>query len=1788
MRDPRLSLPLLLAALGLAACGSSSDPAPEPAAPSVESFEAVPSRIEVGEEAELRWSTSGASSVELRDEEGAPLDSPSTPGGVHLVSPAFTTTYTLIASGKGGEATAQALVEVQPAIEALSAEPGGEVVVGHSVEIRWVTAGARALVLENGAGFRYEVPEDRIAAGATDAPVPPSGRFTLKATSGDLETRKTVEVTPLHIERPTIHDFTAEPAVVTKGRGEEVELFWQVEGAVELSLSIDGEDIDLGGRSVETDLLPIEVNDERQAVLTATNRAGFTTSTLFIRAVDAPRIERFVSSLRRVPAGQPFELAWSAVGASSVELRLDGVSLDLGALPPVGAINHSLTQDGTFTLAAFNDAREQDIAELTVSVGGPIIDRFEARSRQLAPKAPVHFSWEVQGGAIASIRGPEGAPIVNCTTTESASIQEGSCEAQVPEALGLYRYVLEISDALDQSAEAELHVRVVEGPTIALFEAIPPALNEGENLEFSWEVEPDMDGVFPTLLLTIGDQQPLELDEAAARAGSWTTDSLSPGVYEILLDASTPGSVPAQAAVTVTVHALPTVQFAAAPLEYDPGLADEVVLSFSAADAASLEIWEIDEHGAPLAAPLFSSSAAEEIAGSSIAVDPAETTTYRAVATNAFGGEVAAELTVTLLLVEITSFTSTPAEVMEGEPIRLQWTTERASHVDLDVEQDYTVSAGTLPFIDLSDASAHPNATKLPTFDTCGKFGGRGVDPASLACPVFTFPGGFAFPFQGETYTEAKMFVDGILSFNIFKDYSGIFDPGPHLSLPTKGASDWGDLLAPLWSDLILNEWLPNAGLYYDLKTDPEQGDHLIVQWSGLSFTHADPSWNPCSAPLHFQAVLWEDGGIDFRYAIDSPFEPLCNGSDATIGIQYAGSQEGLEVSHNTAVPGGLSGVSYSFRAATLTTDGSLDLVLPHTRTFTLYATGARGRTVSQELTVFARRPPRISDVSVAPQEPFAGEHAAIEWSTDDVLSLRVEDAAGVIVCEATSNRLPRGGCSLREEEPGNYTYTLFGEGHLGHEASRQVNVRFWEPLRIHSFTASPEAIDVDDTAPVRLSWETSGGESVQLFAGDIELSLGADSEVEDGSHEVEPTESTTYRLVVHSTDGRQKERSVRVEVRTFRFAQSAASHRTVDGDTPVTLSWELDPLVGGEASLSLEPLSFPLVEAPHVFEDISVDGSSVANDRCTKVDFSESFRFPYFGIERSSAWFCSYGLLSFSSGGNAPTGQPFLEFGTSSRYVELAPFWENLQAYGGVGTLLHRFVEGERPEEDRHIFQWDRMQLSTTPTPTTPTDDDLTFQVALFRDGSFEFRYATMESPEQPERAGGSVATVGYKHYEAERLTPPYRGFELFRQLSNPIEFSNRTYRYQPYGHQGTATFTPRETTEYRLCATLGGYEECRSLVVVVPSPGDLLITELNLDPAGGASEQWFEVRNTSAHPMDLAGMVLEARAGEHRISDGAPLEVEPGDYLILAATDGPVAPDYVYGESLPLGTADDRLAIRFEDRTVAAVQWDPIDWVVPSGRTLSLDPVHQRPTLTESDDFGKWCVDAEEGSPRANHSCAEVPYLVDPFSPRPFIDISQSGTKLAAFSNFTSTTAYLPGGIGFPFSFFGDDVDAIWVSSNGFLGMSGEAEPMGESYEIPDPTSGRPGLIAPLWSRFSMRLAGQTAGVHYERRTIGGAQVLIVQWTDAVRETGSGQVAMPGSVTFQTQLWEDGTIVHAYDTITQNRIPGPGESAAQLEHFGGTGTVGIEAIGGGQGIQYLHHEPILRKGQSLSFQPR
>jgi hypothetical protein len=153
----------------------------------------------------------------------------------------------------------------------------------------------------------------------------------------------------------------------------------------------------------------------------------------------------------------------------------------------------------------------------------------------------------------------------------------------------------------------------------------------------------------------------------------------------------------------------------------------------------------------------------------------------------------------------------------------------------------------------------------------------------------------WAFPLFGHNRTSISVGVNGFISML----------PGTSATTFTNAAipstSTPNDIVAPLWDDLYMR--LSTAKVFTEARTSP---DRFIVQWDHVS-TRVSSTATPDD--LRFQAVLFMDGNIEFRY--DTFTTTPTTAFSATVGVENQGGTVGTSIA-DTNVTGGSVTVDFN------------------------------------------------------------------------------------------------------------------------------------------------------------------------------------------------------------------------------------------------------------------------------------------------------------------------------------------------------------------------------------------------------------------------------------------------------------------------------------------------------------------------------------------------------------------------------------------------------------------------------------------------------------------------------------------------------------------------------------------------------------------------------------------------------------------------------------------------------------------------------------------------------------
>lgn len=728
-------------------------------------------------------------------------------------------------------------------------------------------------------------------------------------------------------------------------------------------------------------------------------------------------------------------------------------------------------------------------------------------------------------------------------------------------------------------------------------------------------------------------------------------------------------------------------------------------------------------------------------------------------------------------------------------------------------------------------------------------------------------------------------------------------------------------------------------------------------------------------------------------------------------------------------------------------------------------------------------------------------------------------------------------------------------------------------------------AFDATPWAPVRgkdvtLSWEVVGLDELVLTANGVEIESYTGSAIPpERSLTHRPTENTTYVL-----EGTSLGRTVRVqrdvEIRAFSLELSPSSTRIFPGDE-VIVSWRAEQHEPGDLHL-VTPMGEIAAGPgqPGAFADIKdkpgVQELKMSNNTSGYADVEIPFDFPYFGEAHRKVRVFVPGVVGLQTTSTTATGTNAALPSSTLYKFHLAPFWDSLAI---IDATTNRILTWSNPEDKSFVIQWTNFNRSGA---TAASQYDMNFQVVLWEDGAFEYRYGKLAPP--PTRnsscysddcraeANGSSATIGYQTTDGGFVQQfHFGGNSAAAAVEIQGGLENRTLRFQP-GATGSVKAVVSSSDEMTFCGYVGNFVDCQTIHLrTVADPGDLMITEVMADPAGGANGQWFELRNLTKEPIDLDGFVIAGKGGEHKIPRS--LSVEPGKFVTLAASAGVgFEPDFTY-TGLSLNPREDELALRAGTATIGSLSWQP-SWNLPAGRSLELDPSFQVVGSVSNDEAARWCQGAPGGTPKAlGRGCRSEFYDVDPTSQLAFIDISKTGKRVLDLEVANSIVRLEFPGLTMPF-FDGTVSNKLWVGQNGWISFA-SADPGGSSTSSPTatalPRSGTAAplgpIIAPFWGTLRCDNAVFECDFRHELRMDGGQSVLIFQWT------GFRWSTSVGSLTVQAQLWESGDVVVAFGDVYSADAP---DSTGWNNYRGNTAWIGLE---GPDTTNYVtgHHRSVL-----------
>jgi len=1631
--------------------------------------------------------------------------------------------------------------------------------------LSWETENAVSLAMTRN-GSSVDLGDAPFAAGSVSVTIDETSVFELIAVgadAGSVSSQLTVEVVEVPVA-PTIGSFSGPEVVEADELGKAtLTLSWSgVVGAETLVLEADNADPRIIDPSETPDgSIEVEIVADTTFQLVATNEIGETTESTEVRIVQLPVIASFTASRLRVGIGESTELHWSTLNTASVGLLVEGEEvLEMDPTLLEGSRSITMTLPATLTLRAFNELGTVAEENIDVDVSPPVVETLSANSESLWVGETLTIQWTSEGGSWMSVTS-SGVEEPLCESFElGASIDDASCSWDPP--LGDHVVTVWVSNSSGTDS-LSLPIRVGEGPAIGSFKVEPAMINLGDDLTVSWEVFPDPSGTEAALVLRDDAQVTYPVEEQASSLQIPWTGRTGRVEFELVATTDDPRSVPANATAVVDVYGPPQVDFKATPTHFDHQV-EEVTLSWTTEFAGSVVIQELVD-GAFVDIATISE---DELAAGSIGVDPLVDASYRIVVTSPMGLIETEELSVTVALPEILDLSADVSAVKFGGPVKLSWTTRMADEISFDFQNsEYVFGESQEPYI---NAKAN-GGTKLPLHPTdCGSH------VFTSSCVRFAFPDGFAFPFDGKSHSEVRVYNNGFIS----------FEPD-HMTQVTAGNSKFPQTgtyfyvhMAPLWDYWSWMQewevWVPGqefGDIHYLLQENPVKGRSLIIQWNDARIS------STYTASLNFEIVLWESGNFEYRFGdMDPGSNPTAatleavRGATSTIGYQTpsGSSFHNIHDQRSLVVHGELFDRTFTYSPIPdYPKNGSYDWrPLATNDTVKATMTVKRGpHIVTKDVSVRIIPRPEIL-LGTIPTEPVAiGSGAQLTWTTKFATGLQVLDQFGDVICTAADQFAVDDGYCVLDVPEGEYTFTVRATGEDGTFSERSADMTLFTPFSIEKFEA--DRTGVEEGEPITLTWETINPTFMSLTANGTEL-LPAGPPVASGSLEIPSiSEDTTFVLRLTNTVGMEEVHEVKVVLWTARLELSA-DQSSVRPGSPATITITATDLGGGPAPTVYG--SFPMTEVTGGtgYEDISpflyASQAALSSDSLgyAVISLPPGFEFPFYGQKFTELRAMADGYITFDMGTTSGSGNnrilPDLSTVASYQLVHLAPFWDDLWRRSS-GSLWHG-----QPDPDTFVIQWKKWSKSTG--STADIEYDLNFQVVLKRDGSFEYRYGTMAPPPPPNvhascypetcvnDANGASATIGFQAPDMDAGMTHHHGGNLQAATNIPYPggLSNKVIRYEPRVGVSTVTVNPTRDETYTFCVDMGGTAACRSIDIAAPIGIDWFTAdETTLDFGDSTTLRWQTHGGSRLRILDTAANVL-LDTSDIGVVDNGTLLVTPTENAVyqLELT----APQNLLTDSLQVDVTRVRMTL-----TAPATSFPG------SGISLSWNLAVADPNLH--------------------------PVIVAPMEERsdlPFaaMDISQDEDVEVLYGSASTTgMKEVVFDEGFTFDFLGTPMSKMKVAVEGYISFDSGTTTgtVAANAIIPSDTAANRRInLAPFWDDFSTFSKGR---VLVKKRD---ADTYVVQWSRVSLATGALNNTREYDLSFLVVLHRNGDFEYRYGAMLPPPTPTTSTTAcypqtceneangaaATIGYQDPTGTVGFMLHWGGNPTPNPNNAPV------------
>ena len=410
--------------------------------PPTVSISADPDIIIAGDFSLLAWTTTHADSVSIDNGIG-PVET----NGSMSIEPIVTTTYTIIATGPGGESTEGITITVyySPTVS-ISAQPDN-ITEGSSATLQWSSSHADTLILDNNIGDVSSHPGGSMVVSPMITTT-----YTITATGfgGSAMDSTTIMVSPL----PDV-SISADPNAIIAG--ELATIFWTSENATAVSIDNGIGTVELNG---STQVSPL-------VTTTYTAAAGGSGCTVFdsttVRVLNLPTVSMEAEPATIVEGGYS-TITWTSENATAMSMD-NGI----GAVDVQGSTQVSPAVTTTYTATATSpDGAGSD--SVVVTVLHPPAVSISANPMDIIAGTSTLLTWSCSNADSVTIDNDIG-------------VVDGSGSMIVsPEVTTTYAVVATGPGGI---ADDSVTVNVYQQPTVHI-SASPNPINAGETTTLTW------------------------------------------------------------------------------------------------------------------------------------------------------------------------------------------------------------------------------------------------------------------------------------------------------------------------------------------------------------------------------------------------------------------------------------------------------------------------------------------------------------------------------------------------------------------------------------------------------------------------------------------------------------------------------------------------------------------------------------------------------------------------------------------------------------------------------------------------------------------------------------------------------------------------------------------------------------------------------------------------------------------------------------------------------------------------------------------------------------------------------------------------------------------------------------------------------------------------------------------------------------------------------------------------------------------------------------------------------